>query len=222
MNQENIIGIKLTDQLNQKKDVVKKLLQDNPNVRQVSFSQYYPGKTISEWGTNLTLDGEKKEISFNTFSADARLFDILGLELKMGRFYSDDLISDKGKIVVNETFLKAHNISNPIGGVLEMTRNGYNFEIIGVVKDFHYQSVNLPIAPLAIRNEYYASYCMVSLRPKILIRSTVQLRILRKVFRNYHHHSLWKSVFLTRQYRICISLSWVSAELFPFWRYVQL
>lgn len=166
MNQENIIGIKLTDQLNQKKDIVKKLLQDNPNVRKVSFSQYYPGKTISEWGTNLAIDGEKKEISFNTFSADDRLFDILGLQLKMGRFYSDDLISDKGKIVVNETFLKAYNIANPIGGVLEMNRNGYNFEIVGVVKDFHYQPVNMPIAPLAIREEAYASYCIISLLNK--------------------------------------------------------
>ena len=166
MNQDNIIGIKLTDQLNQKKDIVKKLLQDNPNVRKVSFSQYYPGKTISEWGTNLAIDGEKKEISFNTFSADDRLFDILGLQLKMGRFYSDDLISDKGKIVVNETFLKAYNIANPIGGVLEMNRNGYNFEIVGVVKDFHYQPVNMPIAPLAIREEAYASYCIISLLNK--------------------------------------------------------
>jgi putative ABC transport system permease protein len=163
MNQENIIGIKLTEQLNQKKEVIKKLLQDNPNVKQVSFSQYYPGKTISEWGTNLILDGEKKEISFNTFSSDARLFDILGLELIMGRFYSDDLISDKGKIIVNETFLKNYDIANPIGGVLEMNRNGYNFEIAGVVKDFNYQPVNRAVAPLAIRNEAYASYCIASL-----------------------------------------------------------
>lgn len=165
-NQENILGIKLTDQLSQKKDVLKKLLQDMPVVRQVSFSQYYPGKTISEWGTKLTLPGEKKEIDFNTFSADAKLFDMLGLQLVMGRFYSDDLASDKGKMVVNESFLREQNITNPLGGVLEMTRNGYNFEIVGVVKDFHYKPINEAIAPLAIRNEPYASYCLVNLQSK--------------------------------------------------------
>jgi putative ABC transport system permease protein len=176
MNQENIIGIKLTEQLNQKKDIVKTLLQENPNVRKVTFSQYYPGKTISEWGTNLTLNGEKKEVSFNTFASDDNLFDILGLQLKMGRFYSEDLISDKGKMVVNETFLKANKITDPIGGVLEMTRNGYNFEIVGVVKDFNYQPVNMPIAPLAIRNEAYASYCMISLMSETFnsLNSTVE------------------------------------------------
>jgi putative ABC transport system permease protein len=166
INQENIIGIKLTDQLNQKKDVVKKMLLDDPAVRLVSFSQYYPGKTISEWGTSLTLEGEKKEVDFNTFASDSRLFEILGLQLKMGRFFSDDLISDKGKLVVNEAFLKAHKLTNPVGGILEMNRKEYNFEIVGVVKDFNYQSVNMPIAPLAIRNEPYASYCMISLVSK--------------------------------------------------------
>ncbi len=163
IKQENIVGIKLTAQLNQKKDVLKKMLQDESVIKQVSFTQYYPGKMISEWGDKLTLDGEKQEVSFNTFSADPGFFEMLGLKLVMGRFYTDDLASDKGKMVVNETFLKANNITNPVGGTLNMTRNGYNFEIIGVVKDFHYQPVNKPIEPLAIRNESYASYCLISL-----------------------------------------------------------
>jgi len=163
MMQKNIIGIKLTEQLNQKKDVLKKELQDIPVISQISFSQYYPGKTISEWGTNLNLDGEKKEVDFNTFSADPKLFEILGLQLIMGRFPNEDMASDKGKMVVNETFLKTHEIINPLGGVLDMTRNGYNYEIVGVVKDFNYMPVNQPIAPLAIRNETYASYCLISL-----------------------------------------------------------
>jgi putative ABC transport system permease protein len=38
------------------------------------------------------------------------------------------------------------------------------FEIIGVVKDFHFQPVSQPIVPLVIRNESFASYCLVKLR----------------------------------------------------------
>lgn len=164
IRQENIIGVKLTEQLNQKRDVLKSILLENPGITNTSFSQYYPGKTISEWGTILNLSGEKKEVSFNTFAADSRLFEILGLKLIMGRYFNDDNISDKGKLVVNETFLRKYNITNPIGGRLDIERKGYNPEIIGVVRDFNYQPVNTPIAPLAIRNEpYYTSYCLVSL-----------------------------------------------------------
>ena len=107
---DNIIGIKLTEQLNQKKEVLKDLLQKEPAIRQISFSQYYPGKTISQWGSELDMNGEKKDLSFDTFCADADFFKILGLKLVSGRFYSNDLSTDNRKAVVNETFLREHNI----------------------------------------------------------------------------------------------------------------
>ena len=44
-----------------------------------------------------------------------------------------------------------------------MDQAGPSAEIIGVVKDFHYKPVNLPISALAIRNDSYASYCLVTI-----------------------------------------------------------
>jgi putative ABC transport system permease protein len=168
-NQNNIIGIKLTGPLSQKKDVLKNLLEEKPAIKKVSFSQYYPGKDISYWVSQLNLNGEKKQINFDTFSADAGLFEILGLQLVSGRFYSENLSSDKKKIVVNETFLRENKISNPVGGTIlmgQMNEQGYSSEIIGIVRDFHYKSFNQPIAALAIRNDSYASYCLVNLQTK--------------------------------------------------------
>jgi putative ABC transport system permease protein len=161
-NQDNIIGIKLTEQLNQKKEVLKDLLQKEPAIRQISFSQYYPGKTISQWGSELEMNGEKKDLTFDTFCADADFFKILGLKLVTGRFYSNDLSTDKRKAVVNETFLREHNINNPLGGKISSGDLGY--EIIGVVKDFHYKPVNQPIVSLVIRNDNRASYCLINIK----------------------------------------------------------
>jgi putative ABC transport system permease protein len=161
-NQNNIIGIKLTAQLNQKKEVLKDLLQKEPAIRQISFSQYYPGKTISQWGSQLDMNGEKKDLSFDTFCADADFFKILGLKLVSGRFYSNDLSTDNRKAVVNETFLHEHNIINPIGDKIASGDRGY--EIIGVVKDFHYKPVNQPIVSLVIRSDNNASYCLINIK----------------------------------------------------------
>jgi putative ABC transport system permease protein len=47
---------------------------------------------------------------------------------------------------------------------MPMGMDGHSREIIGVVKDFHYKSVSQPIVPLAIRNDQYASYCLVNLQ----------------------------------------------------------
>lgn len=161
-NQDNILAIKLTEQLNGKKDVLKNLLKEKPTVKNISFSQYYPGKTISQWGSELDQNGEKKPLNFDTFSADAEYFKIMGLNLVMGQFYSGDLVTDNRKAVVNETFIRDHNILNPLGSKISSGDRGY--EIIGVIKDFHYKPVNQPIAPLVIRNDSYASYCLLNIQ----------------------------------------------------------
>jgi len=163
-NQKSIIGIKLTPQLNEKKDVLKKTLSDQPSIVRVSLSQYYPGKQLSVWGTKFDLNGESKEANFTTFSADASFLKLMGLHVIQGRFYSDSILTDKRKIVVNETFLRENKITDPIGGKFSMSAEGEKYEIVGVVKDFHFETVNKPIAPLAIRNESASSYCMVELQ----------------------------------------------------------
>jgi len=161
-NQKNIIAIKITPQLDPKKEVFKKLLLEKPAIKEVSFSQFYPGKDTQFRTVQINLNGEKKELNFDLLSADAVFFKMLGLKLVEGRFYSDTLSTDKLKILVNETFIHEHNLVNPLG--IKFSMNNREYEIIGVVKDFHFKPVNKSITPLVIRNEPYASYCLVNLQ----------------------------------------------------------
>jgi putative ABC transport system permease protein len=165
-NQENMITIKLTPQLNGKKEVFKKLLQDNLTVGKISFTEYYPGHQFSNWRTNQEINDVKKELSFDTFNADANFCSMIGLKLIQGRFFSEDLTTDQHKMIVNESFLLENKMDNPIGAKFMM---GFGMdaglsEIIGVVKDFHYKAVNQPIAALVIQNEPNASYCLAKLQ----------------------------------------------------------
>jgi putative ABC transport system permease protein len=143
--------------------VLKKLIGENPNVGQISFAQYFPGEIISHWETKTTGGGEERPISYDTFNADANFFKTAGLELIQGRLYSDDFATDANKVVVNECFIRENHLTNPLGTMFSSI-NGSVFEIVGVVRDFHYQSYNKPILPLAIRNEPFSTYCLVSLQ----------------------------------------------------------
>ena len=167
-NQENIIGIKLTTQLNGKKEILKKLFQEKSNISQISFTQYFPGKQMSHWTSSQTIDGVKKQFNFDTFNADAAFFGMTGLQLVQGRFTSEDLPTDRNKLVVNETFLRENKVNDPIETKMNIgfDQDGGSCEIIGVVKDFHYKSVNEPIGSLVIQNQAHASYCLVSLNTK--------------------------------------------------------
>jgi putative ABC transport system permease protein len=176
-NQKNIVGVKLTPQLSNKKEVLKKMFQEKPGVTQVSYTQYFPGKQISHWTTFQNVEGEKKQFEFDTFNADASFFSITGLQLIQGRFFTEELATDKNKLVVNETFVREHKLDNPIGTKMAMgfDREGQG-EIIGVVKDFHHKPVNQPIASLVIQNQDHVSYALVSLNTKDFnaLRSTIE------------------------------------------------
>ena len=177
-NEENIIGIKLTPQLSVKKEVLKKLFQDNPTVEKVSFTQYFPGKITEHWTSNQDLNGVTKQLSFDTFNADANLYSMIGLQLIQGRFPTEDMATDQHKMVVNETFLRENKMDNPIGAKFMMGfgPNAGLSEIIGVVKDFYYKPVTEPIGSLVIKNEAFTSYCLVSLNTKDFgsLNSTIQ------------------------------------------------
>jgi putative ABC transport system permease protein len=161
-NQKNTIGIKLTPQMDQKKEVLKKLLLEKPAISEVTFSQFYPGNVISQWQVQMDINGEKKQLDFDTFSADAGFFKMMGLQLVAGRFYTDDLSTDKGKVVVNEKFVQKYNLINSVGSKFSMGKR--DFEIVGVVKDFHFKPVNQQIVPLVVRNESKASYCLAKIQ----------------------------------------------------------
>lgn len=69
----------------------------------------------------------------------------LGIELKEGRTYSKDFGQENEKIIFNETAIKEMQIENPIGKFVNIRGNR---EIIGVVKDFHFQSLYQKIEPM--------------------------------------------------------------------------
>jgi len=162
---ENIIGIKFTPQLKASKDVLKKTIQDNPYAGKISLTGFFPGKLSDRWSTNLQIDGSEKQVDFDTFHGDANLCQMLGLQLVQGRLFSDDLLTDANKIIVNETFVRDNKIEDPIGMKLEIGF-GENLplsEIIGVVKDFHYAPVTESIGPLIIQNGENSKYCLVAI-----------------------------------------------------------
>lgn len=160
MHQENTICIKLTPQLRSGMDILKQTLENDPLVDKVSFSQYYPGKPVSNWGVDISLNGEKKSILFDSFCADEEFFNIMGIKPVSGSLYSDDQTSDKIRLVVNESFVKEYNISD-LSDIDPFTLYGKKAEVVGIVRDFNYKPINVRIAPLIIMNDKSYIYCMV-------------------------------------------------------------
>lgn len=114
---------------------------------------------ISSIGHNLIgrnnntsgLDWEGKDPNQRTLFENVRvnydLLETIGVELKEGRFFSREYGADSTKIIFNEKAIEIMGLENPIGQKIRLW-DEYDLEIIGVVKDFHFQSLHSGMNPL--------------------------------------------------------------------------
>ncbi len=85
---------------------------------------------------------------------------MLGLHLIAGRMFSADLASDSTAFMLNESAVKELGWKNPEAAInkqLEWLLPGVGFRgpVIGVVKDFHYESLHRAIPPIAMHITYF-------------------------------------------------------------------
>jgi putative ABC transport system permease protein len=100
---------------------------------------------------------------------DESLLQTLGIKAVAGRLFSKDFPSDtSNRIILNESAIKKIGFSSPqeaIGGKVKFDWRGesYSWTIIGVVKDFHFQDLHIPIEPYGfqLNNQPQYNYLIV-------------------------------------------------------------
>jgi putative ABC transport system permease protein len=117
-------------------------------------------------GVGASLNGYKPEgienpVMIHVIDIDDHALDVFGIDLVKGRKFNASFAADKKAYLVNETFVKHFNYSDPIGKIIK--RDG-NYPIIGVVKDFHFNSLHEPIKPLIFTMHPYDGYYYLVIR----------------------------------------------------------
>ncbi len=131
------------------KDEVAKI----PGVDVVSGTSALPGQ-VAFFGASYDLPGGKQPMTGRGIGVDENYAKLLGLQLKEGRFFSTAYATDSSAIVLNEKAATELGLKNPIGAIVNSPDNKLpdgserQFTVIGVVKDFHYQSLHQAINPL--------------------------------------------------------------------------
>jgi predicted permease len=102
--------------------------------------------------SGLEWDGKNPDdnILFENVGTNYGLLETLGVEMAEGRTYSEEYGSDSTKIIFNEAAIRVMNMENPIGKTIKLWGE-YQLQIIGVVKDFHFQSLHDVVNPLFFR-----------------------------------------------------------------------
>ena len=136
----------------EKWNVLKNELVQNPNIGGIGSSSTTPGNGYAKNIFSIeTQEGPMDQIGLDNYRVDYDFFTTLGVEVVEGRNFSLEYPSDSSlAVMVNEAMVRRMNWTDPIGKKINLTGNDSlpAAQVVGVVKDFHQQSLYDPITAL--------------------------------------------------------------------------
>ncbi len=148
-DKERILVVNNPGSLVEKVDAFKDELRKYRSITDVSGSNMLPGKSFSNIG--FGAEGVEESFTLNIGICDYEFANTLKLDIEKGRFFTPEFISDSSAVVINESTMELLGWDDPLGKKINnWSSNRGNFTVIGVVKDFHYESLHQEIRPMAL------------------------------------------------------------------------
>lgn len=149
--QEEVIVVQTYGELDQKLEVLKETIGRNPSVVSLSASSSVPGKEFDNIG--MGLEGTNSSYGTNMYIADADFLETLEMEMVEGRFFSEKIPTDEQAVILNESMAHKLAENDLLSKRMKIWVGGEGqepFNIIGIIRDFHYESFHETIKPLVI------------------------------------------------------------------------
>jgi len=158
-NKDNIISIEMEGSLTEVERIIKNTqtylseVKTTPGILNASSMDH--ASIVNDFGSTSGLEWEGKDpkevINFGNIGVNYGLMETMGIQMAEGRSFSRQLSSDSTEIIFNEAAIKAMGIKNPVGKIVRMW--GVDRKIVGIARNFHFESVHENIKPFAIRLE---------------------------------------------------------------------
>ncbi|MBN2356824.1 ABC transporter permease [candidate division KSB1 bacterium] len=162
----------------------KEEIYTNPRIQRACYSDEIPGKTRNVLTFRTVGQSAVETIALQVINSDYDFIDTYGLDIVAGRSFDPDLRTDAGTCLINETAARSMDANlNVLGKQIRHSQNA-PVQIIGIVKDFNYQSLKHSIDPLVILctprvgEFHYERYLSIRIHPED-IRETVQFVALK-------------------------------------------
>ncbi len=135
-----------TEQTNSFLEQVKKV----PGVENASsLSHQLIGLSSSTIGLDWEGKDETKQVKFENVTVNLDLIETMGFELVDGRSFSSEFGEEKSKLILNEEAARIMGFDETVGTVVNLWGN--DMEIIGVVKNFNFESLKEAVKPAFLK-----------------------------------------------------------------------
>ncbi|HEV7380395.1 MAG TPA: ABC transporter permease, partial [Dyadobacter sp.] len=141
--------------LGQQQNSFRNELLQNPEVAEVSASSYLPAGP--SYNNNYMMYADQKSndlVNGIRYEVDDKYISTMGMELVSGRNFSEQYGTDSSAVIVNETAAAMLGLKDAaVDHTISRNDNEgkkTTYQIIGVVKDFHFKSLHEKITPLVM------------------------------------------------------------------------
>jgi len=166
---DQMMLIGMNKEANQKFETVKQELLRNKLVQVVTASGQRLGNNFHQWGFKVKGDTGVFEITPSNVNVDYDYLTVYGIQVKEGRNFSKDFATDNGRaFIINESFAKELALKETVGTPAGHSwyKNDSLGSIIGVVKDFNFEDLHMPVAPYGffLDSNIHYNYAIVHTR----------------------------------------------------------
>jgi len=135
---------------NPKYETIKEALLQNRNISMVSAADRVPSGELNNY-SKFKSETSNEEITMSIVHTNYDYFEIFGINPIKGRLFSEELKTDSDEsIILNESAVQELGLgNNPLGKSIFVDWANSNRTVIGVVKDFYFESLYSEIKPTA-------------------------------------------------------------------------
>jgi predicted permease len=145
-NKNNVMRLSAEGSLANKQDAFIAELKKIPGVANASATRHrMVGHNYATNGLNWQGKPTDDNTFFEGFETAYGFVETMGMHIKEGRSFSGNFGTDSSAIVLNEAAVNAMHLKNPVGQMVQLY--GKNMQVIGIVKDFHFESMHAAIKP---------------------------------------------------------------------------
>jgi hypothetical protein len=146
-DKDNIIILSREGNIYEKQETFLEEIKKIPGVVDASaIGHDMTGHNGGTYGVEWPGKDPEDRTEFERVSVDYGAIELLGIEMKEGRSFSKEFGLDTARIIFNEAGIRFMGLEDPVGKTVKLW--GRNMEIIGVAKDFHFDSFREQVKPL--------------------------------------------------------------------------
>jgi putative ABC transport system permease protein len=161
-NKDQVLLLQNTAALNDNTTAFTNELLQIPGVKYVTTSGFWPvtgSRTSQGYVTVPHFDGKNFTL-MQAWRVDERYLPTFQIKLKSGRNFSSQYRTDSTAVIINETAAKVFGGASPLDKKLYQiddlsTGQTSAYHVIGVIKDFNFNSLREQVAPLVLTRRQY-------------------------------------------------------------------